>query len=311
MNSTLTQLRKFFLTRKHFKRTQTMLDLNAFDFNSLSSSENPFGEQEKTSASVDERFYKMKRDENGNGVALIRFLPDPNMKLMQQVFRINVNANKNGERRWVSELSPQTIGKPCPFHEEWARLWNSGQKDESRQYARQTRYYANILVLKDPAQPECEGKVFLLDIGKKLKEKLEQAMMPNEMERSLGATPKALFNPLQGNSFKLVSKKEATGFLGFDSSAVVEQVDGVFQDKETAVKFIKENCHDLGEFLKPEAYKSYDELKEKLNYVQYKDVGAAPSSAPQKSAEVIDVTQQMSDLDKQQNADLDAFLANV
>lgn len=283
------------------------MDIQSFDFDNLAS--NPadvFGEKKTDGA--DNRFYKLKRDENGNGAAIIRFLPDPNLKMLQQIWKINVNNQKGNDRRWVSELSPQNINQPDPFHKAWADLWQQGKKEEARKFARQTRYYANILVIKDPATPENEGKVFLLDMSQSLKQMLENAMFPSDADRSLGAEPKALFNPLQGHNFKLVSAKESTGFLGYSKSSVVDQVTSVFDSKEEAVTFIKENCYPLDDFLKPEAYKSYEELQEKLNYVMFRDAPATAQSA--KSAEVVDATglTEAQILHKEQSNDLDRLL---
>lgn len=286
------------------------MDIQSFDFDKLASSqEQAFGE--KKADFGDDRFYKLKRDENGNGAAIIRFLPDPNMKLMQQIFRINVNNQKGAERRWVSELSPQNINQPDPFHKAWADLWQAGKKEEARMFARQTRFYTNILVIKDPANPANEGKVFLLDLSQSLKLMLENAMFPSEADRALGAEPKALFNPLQGHNFKLVSSKAATGFITYEKSSVVDAVTSVFDSKEEAVAFIKENCYPLDDFLKPEAYKSYAELQEKLNYVMFRDTPATAQSA--KSAEVVDATglTEAQILHKEQSNDLDSLLDSI
>lgn len=290
------------------------MDIQSFDFDKLASSqEQAFGE--KKADFGDDRFYKLKRDENGNGAAIIRFLPDPNMKLMQQIFRINVNNQKGAERRWVSELSPQNINQPDPFHKAWADLWQAGKKEEARMFARQTRFYTNILVIKDPANPANEGKVFLLDLSQSLKLMLENAMFPSEADRALGAEPKALFNPLQGHNFKLVSSKAATGFITYEKSSVMDPVTSVFDSKEEAVTFIKENCYPLDDFLKPEAYKSYEELQQKLDYVLFRDGSATPATTAQstKSAEVVDATglTEAQILHKEQSKDLDKFLDTI
>ena len=287
------------------------MDIQSFDFDKLASSqEQAFGE--KKADFGDDRFYKLKRDENGNGAAIIRFLPDPNMKLMQQIFRINVNNQKGAERRWVSELSPQNINQPDPFHKAWADLWQAGKKEEARMFARQTRFYTNILVIKDPANPANEGKVFLLDLSQSLKLMLENAMFPSEADRALGAEPKALFNPLQGHNFKLVSSKAATGFITYEKSSVMDPVTSVFDSKEEAVTFIKENCYPLDDFLKPEAYKSYEELQQKLDYVLFRDAPATTTAA-KPAGEVVDATglTEAQILHKEQSNDLDSLLDSI
>lgn len=286
------------------------MDIQSFDFDNLASKPSDvFGENKTDGA--DNRFYKLKRDENGNGAAIIRFLPDPNLKMLQQLYRINCNGQKGAERRWVSELSPQNINQPDPFHKMWADLWQQGKKEEARQFARQTRFYTNILVIKDPAEPANEGKVFLLDLSQSLKLMLENAMFPSDADRALGAEPKALFNPLQGHNFKLVSSKAATGFITYEKSSVVDAVTSVFDSKEEAVTFIKENCYPLDDFLKPEAYKSYEELQEKLNYVMFRDTPATAQGA--KSAEVVDATglTEAQILHKEQTNDLDSLLDSI
>ena len=289
------------------------MDIQSFDFDKLASNPSDVFGEKKTDG-VDNRFYKLKRDENGNGAAIIRFLPDPNMSLLQQIWKINVNNQKGNDRRWVSELSPQNINQPDPFHKAWADLWQAGKKEEARKFARQTRYYANILVVKDPATPENEGKVFLLDMSQSLKQMLETAMFPSDADRALGAEPKALFNPLQGHNFKLVSSKEATGFLGYSKSGVMDPVTSVFDSKEQAVAFIKENCYPLGDFLKPEIYKSYEELQAKLEYVMFRDGSATPATtAKAATSEVVDSSNltEAQMLHKEQAKDLDSFLDTI
>lgn len=287
------------------------MDIQSFDFDKLASSqEQAFGE--KKADFGDDRFYKLKRDENGNGAAIIRFLPDPNMKLMQQIFRINVNNQKGAERRWVSELSPQNINQPDPFHKAWADLWQQGKKEEARKFARQTRFYTNILVIKDPANPANEGKVFLLDLSQSLKLMLENAMFPSEADRALGAEAKALFNPLQGHNFKLISSKAATGFLTYEKSSVMDPVTSVFDSKEEAVTFIKENCYPLDDFLKPENYKTYEELQAKLEYVMFRDGSATTAKAA--TSEVVDTSTNLTEaqiLHNEQAKDLDSFLDTI
>ena len=290
------------------------MDIQSFDFDKLASSqEQVFGEK-KTEAG-DDRFYKLKRDENGNGAAIIRFLPDPNMKMMLQLWKINVNNQKGADRRWVSELSPQNINQPDPFHKAWADLWQQGKKEEARKFARQTRFYTNILVIKDPANPANEGKVFLLDLSQSLKLMLENAMFPSDADRALGAEAKALFNPLQGHNFKLVSSKAATGFITYEKSSVMDPVTSVFDSKEEAVAFIKENCYPLDDFLKPEIYKSYEELQQKLEYVMFRDDSAtsATTAAAKPAGEVVDATglTEAQMLHNEQSKDLDSFLNTI
>lgn len=248
-------------------------DTSFFNFDNMAAATgvDPFATKTKT-YETDERFYKLDKDEDGKGVAVIRFLPDSERGMIQQVYNINVSIDNNGKTRFVNELSPQTIGKPCPFQEKWSALWNSGNKEEAKKFSRTIRYYANIKVLKDPRNPQNEGKIFLLNMSNSLKDKLQAAMQPSAEDVALGETPKQLFNPLKGNSFKLACKKGANGIITYDPSAVIDTVDSIYDSPEDALADIKENTYKLSGFLKPESYLTYDELTEKLNWVQWKDV---------------------------------------
>lgn len=264
-----------------------MSDLNfeAFNFENLGG-DNPFGEQKRSYG--DDRFYKLPKNQDGVGAAIIRFLPDPEMKMIQQLFKINVNTQKNGERRWYNEWSPQNIHQPDPFHDEWKRRWNSGDKEGARQFSRQTRYVANILVVKDPAAPENEGKIFLLEMSQSLKDIVADALMPSKADQALGKEPVQLFNPLAGKNFKLSSKKGANNFITYEQSGPVPGEDNaVFASKEEAVATIKEKCHKLSDFLKPETYPSLAELKEKLKYVLFEDMEVQGNA--KETAEVVDL----------------------
>lgn len=252
-----------------------MTDLNAeiFNFETLGG-DNPFGEQKQSYG--DNRFYKLPKNQDGVGAAIIRFLPDPKMKLIQQLFKINVNTQspKNGERRWYSDWSPQNVNLPDPFHDEWKKRWNAGDKEGAKQFSRQTRYIANILVVKDPAAPENEGKVFLLEMSQSLKDIVADALMPSKADQALGKEPVQLFNPLAGSNFKLASKKGSNGFITYEQSGPTNDASAptaVFNSKEEALATIQEKCYELGDFLKPENYTSLAELKEKVKYVLFQD----------------------------------------
>lgn len=249
------------------------IDVSMFDFDAMkqATGADPFAAA-KRGFDTDDRFYRLEKDEDGNGQAVIRFLPDSERSMIQQVFKVNTSIEKNGKKRFVNELSPQTIGKPCPFQEKWADLWNAGDKEGAKKFSRTTRYYTNIKVLKDPKKPENEGKIFLFDMSNSMKDKIQALLEPSEQDLMLGATPKQMFNPLKGHSFRLVSKKGANGFVNYDSSSVIEQENSIYDSPEAALADIKENTHKLSDFLKEETYLTYDELKAKLEYVTFANV---------------------------------------
>lgn len=247
-----------------------MIDANAFNFDALKEQlgTDPFEDKSKQYAK-DERFYTLQKDKDGNGAALIRFLPDSEKNMLQRLYKINTTIVKDGKKRFVNNFSPNTIGKPCPFQEKWQELWNSGQKDEARQYGRSIKYVTNIKILKDPANPENEGKIFMYEMSGALKDKIQNAVDPSDQDRSLGAQPKELFNPIQGNSFRLVAKKGPNGQINYDSSEVINTVTSVYESAEEALEDIKKNTYTLSELLKPESFLSYEELQDKMQWVTF------------------------------------------
>lgn len=250
---------------------QNTENFDIFNFDSMVASTglNPFVQEADKYAS-DDRFYNLTK-KDGAGAALIRFIPDKNNHMIQKVQKINTTIVKNGKKRFVNEFSPSTIGKADPFFEKWQELWNKGDKEGSKVFNRGTRYIANIKVIKDPAKPENEGKIFLLEMSSAMNTKLEKALSPSQTDLDLGATAKQIFNPMKGNSFRLVAQKGANGQVNYDSSEIVNEVTSIYGSVQEALDDIKNNTYELSGFLKPEAYKSYDELKQKLNWVTFAD----------------------------------------
>ena len=244
----------------------------SFDFDNIVSEvgKDPFAASSDKYAE-DNRFYKLGKDKEGNGGAIIRFMPDKNRNMIQQVYKINTTIEKNGKKRFVNELSPNTIGMPCPFQEKWQELWNAGDKEESKKFGRAVRFYTNIKVIKDPANPANEGKIFLLDMSGTLKDKIQKLVNPSQADKDLGAIPRQLFNPIKGNSFRLVARKGTNGITNYDSSDAITEENGIYENMEAAFADIRDNTFDLNDFKKPETFLPYDKLQEKLRWVTFAD----------------------------------------
>ena len=205
-----------------------MFDVGSFDYASITQNlgTDPFAE--KTRYEEDTRFYKLGKDKDGSGLAVIAFLPDSEGRPIQQMYKINSSFTVNGKRRFVSEWSPTSINSknPDPFQEQWQRLWNAGQKEESRKFSRLVRYITNIKVIKDPANPENNGKVFLYELSHTMKELLMKALNPSEAERALGEQPKEIFNPLRGWVFYLKCAKTSDLYFAAGSEFANDSFDG-------------------------------------------------------------------------------------
>ena len=227
---------------------------------------------------TDERLWKPSVDKAGNGFAVIRFLPAhanaelPWTQVWSHAFQ--------GPGGWYIENSLTTIGKNDPVGELNRTLWNSGResdKDIARKQKRKLTYVSNIYVVKDPANPENEGQVFLYKYGKKIFDKLTAAMQP-EFEDEEAIDP---FDFWQGANFKLKAKNVA-GYRNYDSSEFAAP--SPLLDDDDAMESLWKKQFSLAEIVAPDQFKTYDELKTRLDYV----LGNKKSAAPQFEEEDID-----------------------
>lgn len=216
----------------------------------------------------DDRFWKLDVDKAGNGYAIIRFLPAPNGE--DDPFVRIWDHGFQGPGGWYIENSLTTLGQDDPVSEYNSQLWNSGiesNKDIARNQKRRLGFYSNIYVVKDPSNPENEGKVFLFKFGKKIFDKLNTAMNP-EFEDEEAFNP---FDLWEGANFKLKARNGDGGFRSydrseFDSVSVVTTPDG----KKMTDKQLEEmwnQCHSLKELIDPKNFKSYSELKARMTKV--------------------------------------------
>ncbi len=209
----------------------------------------------------DDRFWKPEMDKTGNGYAVIRFLPSvegedlPWQRVWSHAFQ-----DKGG---WFIENSLTTLGQKDPVSEENTRLWNTGldsDKEIARKRKRKLSYHANILVVSDPKHPENEGQVKLYKFGKKIFDKITEAMQPAFEDES----PINPFDFWKGANFKLKIRK-VDGYWNYDKSEF-ESVSAI-AESDDKIKEIWSKQHALKAFVDPSNFKTYDELKEKLNRV--------------------------------------------
>lgn len=211
--------------------------------------------------SSDERLWKLDVDKSGNGYAVIRFLPAPESEDLPFV-KIYSHAFQ-GTGGWLIDNCLTTLNQKCPVCEHNSTLWNNGTdagKEVARKQKRKLTYVSNIYVVKDPTNPENEGKVFLFKYGKKIFDKISEAMQP-EFEDE---TPIDPFDFWQGANFKLKAKNVA-GYRNYDSSEFASQ--SALLDDDDALEAIWKKQYSLAEFLSPNEYKTYDELKSRLHSV--------------------------------------------
>ena len=209
----------------------------------------------------DERFWKPELDKSGNGYAVIRFLPAPKGEDIpwQRMF----SHSFQGPGGWYIENSLTTINKNDPVGEVNRRLWNSGSeadKETARRQKRKLSYYTNIYVVTDTKHPEHEGKVCLYKFGKKIFDKVMEAMQP-QFDDEEAINP---FDLWKGANFKLKIRK-VDGFWNYDKS----EFDAVtpLLDTDAALEKVYDAEYPLKPFHEESNFKSYVELKEKMERV--------------------------------------------
>lgn len=227
------------------------------ELNKLNTNENAQG--------ADDRIWTPDVDKAGNGYAVIRFLPAPAgedvpfVRLWDHAFQ--------GPGGWYIEKSLTTLGKPDPLSEYNGKLWNSGIESNKalvRKQKRQLKYFSNIYVVSDPTRPQNEGKVFLFRYGKKIFDKINEAMHP-QFPGEAAINP---FDLWEGANFKL-KIRNVEGYRNYDKSEFDKP--SALADDEV-MESIWKQAHSLQEIINEKHFKSYDELKARLE----KALGNAP-----------------------------------
>jgi hypothetical protein len=255
------------------------------DLSKLSEQLKKLNPNEKTGGSSDDRFWYPDVDKTGNGYAVVRFLPASKNEDVPFV-RVFTHGFKGPSGQWYIENSLTTLGKDDPVSEYNTQLWNSTTDDKSparkqaRDQKRKLTYISNVYVVKDPAKPENEGKVFLFRYGKKIFDKLNEAMNPQFADEK----PLNPFDLWEGANFK-IKIRQVEGYRNYDKSEFDER--GPLLSDESELERVYNQEYALQEFLDPKNFKDYDVLKKKLNTVlglnrtvNEDDIPAARAEAP-------------------------------
>jgi len=215
----------------------------------------------ETGSKDDDRFWKPSMDKGGTGSAIVRFLPAPAgcdlpwAQVWSHAFQ--------GPGGWLIDNCLTTNKGQCPVCEANRELWNTGSKDNQnivRDRKRKLSYYANIYVVKDPTNPQNEGRVFLYKFGKKVFDKIMASMQP-EFDDEKPVNP---FDFWEGANFKLKLRK-VEGYWNYDKSEFAEP--GPLLDDDDELESIYKSLHDLNDFTDAKNFKSYEDLKKRLDQV--------------------------------------------
>lgn len=231
-------------------------------------------QESSNSSRDDDRFWKAAVDKAGNGSAVIRFLPARDDDELPWV-KIYSHGFQGPSGKWYIENCLTSIGQQDPVVEHCNELWNTGveaDKKIAQQRKRRLSYICNVLVIKDPANPDNEGKVKLFKFGKKLFDKIKDKIQPTFEDEQ----PVDVFNPWEGANFRLRIRK-LDGYSNTDKSEF-DSPTAITEDDEDMLRILN-GRNRLSEFNDASQFKSYDELSKKLSQVLAEPNGAAHRKA--------------------------------
>lgn len=236
----------------------------AIDFDSLMTNvKTAFTSEKKEKKDYnDSRFIKVTRDESDNGSLVLRFIPDPNgVGVITKYSHFGMREDEKGNKHYFIAECPTTLEQKCPYCEKYLAAWKMKDQetiDFLKSGKRSEKYISNVVVVKDPAHPENNGKVMLYEYGFKVAQLIESALNGDE---ETDIEPINIYHPMKGANIRIKHSRngknivmDGTQFLS--PSVLVEDME---QFEELLAK-----AYDLSEFVQPEKYESYEDLEKKL-----------------------------------------------
>lgn len=227
----------------------------------------------------DTRLWQPTVDKAGNGMAIIRFLPAPSVDGEDALPWVRVFSHGfQGPGGWYIENSLTTLNQKDPVSEYNSTLWNSGieaNKEIARKQKRRLNYVANVYIVSDPSNPENEGQIKIYKFGKKIFDKITEAMNPEFADE----TPVNPFDMWEGANFKL-KIRNVEGYRNYDKSEFAEK-SALLDGDDAKLEALWKQEYSLKEFLDPKHFKPYEVLKARLDKV----LGFEGEVAPRTKAE--------------------------
>jgi hypothetical protein len=271
------------------------LKRNRTDLNKLTKAIEATTQTAESGSKDDTRFWQPQVDKAGNGMAVIRFLPAPAVDGDDALPWVRTFSHGfQGPGGWFIDNCLTTLNEKCPVCEHNNTLWNSGieaNKDIARKQKRKLSYVANILVISDPADKSNEGQIKLFKFGKKIFDKVTEAMNP-EFADEEAINP---FDMWEGANFKL-KIRNVEGYRNYDKSEFADKSALLDGDDEKLEGLWKKEFG-LKEFTEKGKFKSYDQLKGRLEKVLGFD-GGAPAPRTKAADTVAQLSDDTSMLDK-------------
>jgi len=213
-----------------------------------------------------DNFWRPEVDKAGNGMAIIRFLPASEKDGEDALPWVKVFSHgfQGPGGQWFIDNCLTTLNQKCPVCEHNSSLWNSGieaNKDVVRKQKRKLNYVANVYIVSDPKNPENEGQVKLFRFGKKIFDKITDAMNPQPEFGEEAVNP---FDLWKGANFKLKIRK-VDGYQNYDKSEFDSA--GPLSDNDEKLETIWKSEYSLNDLIKESEFKTYDALKTRLDKV--------------------------------------------
>jgi hypothetical protein len=212
----------------------------------------------KTVVKDREGYFQPSTDKNGNGSAILRFLPAPPDEELP-VVQLLIHAFQAPSTKWFVANCPTTLKQPCPVCESNTALWNGPHKDLASLRKRKMYYISNVLVVLDPKQPENNGKVLLFKYGQKIMGKIKDAITPPFVDTE----PFDPFDPEAGANFRMRITSNGN-FKDYDKSGF--DAPSAIGDEDVIATVLGQR-RSLSAIVAPSQFKSYDELKRKFDQI--------------------------------------------
>ena len=241
------------------------LKRNRSDIKTLTKAIEATSQPAEAGSKDDTRFWQPEVDKAGNGMAVIRFLPAPAVDGDDALPWVRTFSHGfQGPGGWFIDNCLTTLNEKCPVCEHNNTLWNSGieaNKDVARKQKRKLSYLANILIVSDPSNPENEGQIKLFKFGKKIFDKITEAMNPEFADE----TPVNPFDLWEGANFKL-KIRNVEGYRNYDKSEFADK-SALLDGDDAKLEELWKKEFSLKEFTEKKQFKPYDQLKSRLDKV--------------------------------------------
>lgn len=240
-----------------------------FDWDGLKDKIQKEETSKKKTFEKDTRFWRHTADDQGKAAAVIRFIPDKDGNPFVKYYTHSFDYMVDGVKKYWIRNCINTFGydKDCPICKKNMEYWNSPFEQDKKlasQRKRKLVFVSNILVVKNPANPDDEGKVFLYQYGQKIYDKMKQLMFPSD-EDMLDPDFKSFipFDLEEGADFLLKVKKQGD-FPNYDDSKFSGQKP-LGDDKK--IDSVMAKTYELNEFMAPEKFPANEETIKTLGSV--------------------------------------------